>query len=118
MSTGCPQDETNCMSNAPYVALGAALLAMICCVFCAFAWWKASGMVTRLRSMSSMQGELVEIRDYLVKLDAWSKRLNSRLVMQDRRQAPTPMSPMTSGDLKQQLRERVGLVAGKPAPHR
>jgi hypothetical protein len=106
------------MSNVPFAVSAAALLGLICSAFCAFALWKVSGMVTRLRSMNSMQGELLEIRDYLTKLDAWSKRINSRLVMQDRRVSPTPMSPMTNGDLKQQLRERVGLVAGKPAPHR
>jgi len=107
------------MNNALYVASGAALLALICSAFCAFAWWKASGMVTRLRSMNSMLGELHEIRDYLAKIDAWSKRLNSRLTMQERRSEPPEMSqgidPVTAKD---ELRRRSGLVAGRPAPHR
>jgi len=106
------------MNSAPYVASGAALLALICCAFSAFALWKASGMVTKLRSMNSTLAELHEIRDYLAKIDAWSKRINSRLTMQDRRESPqmsTATDPVTA---KEELRRRSGLVAGKPAPHR
>jgi hypothetical protein len=75
-------------------------------------------MATRLRSMNSTLGELHEIRDYLQKIDAWSKRINSRLVMQNRRneaENPAPMSPETD---KEALRRRAGIVAGRPAPHR
>lgn len=108
------------MRNALYVASGAALLAMICSAFCAFAWWKASATATRLRSMSSALAELHEIRDYLQKLDAWSKRINSRLAMQNRRGSdpdlqPSEMSPATSKD---RLRRIAGIVPGQPAPHR
>ena len=121
LSTGSPRANRLCMKNALYVASGAALLAVICSAFCAFAWWKASGMVTKLRSMSSTLAELHEIRDYLAKLDAWSKRLNSRLAMQERRESrePPEMSPATDPvAAKDELRRRSGLVAGKPAPHR
>jgi len=108
------------MRNALYVASAAALLATICCAFCAFAWWKVSATATRLRSMSSTLAELHEIRDYLQKLDAWSKRINSRLAMQNRREMapeehPAEMSQVTSKD---QLRRIAGIVPGRPAPHR
>jgi len=108
------------MNFAPYVASAAALLAVICCAFSAFALWKASDMVTKLRSTNSMLGELHEIRDYLQKIDAWSKRINSRLTMQDRRGSPEqPMSQTTDPvAAKEELRRRSGLVAGRPAPHR
>jgi hypothetical protein len=108
------------MSSALYVASGAALLGLICSAFCAFAWWKASAMVTKLHSMNSMLGELHEIRDYLAKIDAWSKRINSRLTMQDRRESREPeMSQATDPvTAKEELRRRSGLVAGRPAPHR
>jgi len=109
------------MSSAPYVASGAALLGLICSAFSAFALWKVSAMVTRLRSMSSMQGELHEIRDYMAKLDAWSKRINSRLTMQERRESREPPEMSQATDpvtAKEELRRRSGLVAGRPAPHR
>jgi hypothetical protein len=109
------------MRNALYVASGAALLAMICSVFCAFAWWKASATATRLRSMSSTLGELAEIRDYLTKIDHWSKRINSRLVMAERRDAvkhPGDAPQLTS---KEQLRQRAmqqgSLIPGQPTRH-
>jgi hypothetical protein len=75
-------------------------------------------MATKQRSMSYMQGELHEIRDYLQKIDAWSKRINARLVMQNRRseaESPPPMSPETD---KEALRRRAGIVPGRPTPHR
>jgi len=109
------------MNFAPYVASAAALLAVICCAFSAFALWKASDMVTKLRSTNSMLGELHEIRDYLQKIDAWSKRINSRLTMQDRRESreTSEMSPATDPvTAKDQLRRIAGIVPGRPAPHR
>ena len=109
------------MSSALYVASGAALLGLICSAFSAFALWKVTGMVTKLRSMNSMQGELHEIRDYMAKLDAWSKRINSRLTMQERRESREPPEMSQTTDpvtAKEELRRRSGLVAGRPAPHR
>jgi len=108
------------MNSAPYVASGAALLALICCAFSAFALWKASGMVTKLRSMNSTLAELHEIRDYLAKIDAWSKRINSRLTMQERRESREPEMSQATDPItaKEELRRRSGLVAGRPAPHR
>jgi Flp pilus assembly protein TadB len=108
------------MRSALYVASGAALLATICCAFCAFAWWKVSATATRMRSMSSALAELHEIRDYLQKLDAWSKRINSRLAMQSRRESipdehARETSQVTSKDT---LRRIAGIVPGRPAPHR
>jgi hypothetical protein len=105
------------MRSALYVASAVALLATICCAFCAFAWWKVSATATSLRSMSSTLAELHEIRDYLQKIDAWSKRINSRLVMQERRESP--MNQGISGVTdKAELRRLAGIVPGRPAPHR
>lgn len=113
------------MRIAPYVVVAAGLLAVMCCVFCAFAWWKVSGMVTKLRSMSSALAELAEIRDYLTKIDAWSKRLNSRLVMQERNRQPAKESAADEPELdlqhttdKRVLRRALGIVPGRPLPHK
>lgn len=70
--------------------------------------------------MTSLQGELIEIRDYMGKLDAWSKRINSRLAVQNSRDATAPRSsaPVAGESLKDELRRKAGLLPGKPAPHR
>lgn len=70
--------------------------------------------------MTSLQGELNEIRDYMGKLDQWAKRINQRETMRDRRarelgESSTPVSGASNS--KDELRRRAGLVAGKPARH-
>jgi len=71
-------------------------------------------------SMTSLLSEIHEMRDYVTKLDGWSRRVNQRLTMRERRetqngQAEAPASSASS--TKDELRRRAGLVAGKPAPH-
>lgn len=110
------------MRTALFVASGAALLGLMCSVFCAFAWWKVSATATKLRSMSSTLGELHEMRDYLQKIDAWSKRINSRLVMAERREAGKTEQdelPLANGKLsKAQLRRLAGIMPGQYPKHR
>jgi hypothetical protein len=67
-----------------------------------------------------MLAELAEIRDYMGKVDAWAKRINSRETMRERRAAERDESSTLafSGSPKDELRRRAGLVAGKPARHR
>lgn len=110
------------MPYALYVAIAAAAVAMIACALSVFAWSRIFDQVSRLRSMTLLQGELLEIRDYVAKLDAWAKRINMREVMRERhdagiysgKRAPSSL-PATSS--KDELRRRVGLVAGHAAPH-
>ncbi|HEY3496422.1 MAG TPA: hypothetical protein VGK73_17100 [Polyangiaceae bacterium] len=82
--------------------------------------WSASRSAKKLRSTISMQGELHEMRDYLAKLDAWAKRINSRETMKARRAAEREESstPVSSVSDKDELRRRAGLRAGEPARHR
>jgi len=108
------------------VAIGAALVATIASVISAFALRRISQLVTKERSMTSMRAELIEIRDYVSKIDAWAKRINAREVMSERRAdersngvTPTRSSRRASSEpeTKDDLRRRAGIVAGRPAPH-
>jgi hypothetical protein len=113
------------MALAPYAVVALTALSLIACAVAVFSSFRASSAATKLRSMTSLQGELVEIRDYLSKLDAWAKRINQREVMRERRASqtePDESSTSASGPEKptnkDELRRRAGLVAGQPARHR
>jgi len=113
------------MTLAPYAVVALTALSLIACAVAVFSSFRASSAATKLRSMTSLQGELVEIRDYLSKLDAWAKRINQREVMRERRASanePDESSTSVSGPEKptnkDELRRRAGLVAGQPARHR
>jgi hypothetical protein len=109
------------------VAIAAAGAAMIACVISVFACSRTLRAAAKLHSMTSMRGELIEIRDYVSKLDAWAKRINSREVMRERREeersngaTPTRSSRRASGAeiSKDELRRIAGIVPGRPAPHK
>lgn len=106
------------LAQSVVVALTA--ISLIACVLAAFFSYRASREARKLRSMTSLQGELVEIRDYLSKLDAWAKRIAQRDTMRDRRAAARDdsSSPASGESVKDELRRRAGLVAGQPARHR
>jgi hypothetical protein len=114
-------------SIAQFVALAAALVAMIACAFSVSAAWRASRWASKLHSMTSFHAELLEIRDYVGKLDAWAKRINMREVQRERRGGesyngakPTAsLKPVSSSaaESKDELRRRAGIIAGRPAPH-
>lgn len=101
------------------------VVTLIACAAAAFFSYRASSAAKKVRSMISLQGELVEIRDYLSKLDAWAKRISQRDTMRDRRasarehdESSTPVSGNNGTTNKDELRRRAGLVAGQPARHR
>lgn len=104
---------------APYAALALTAITLIACAVAVFSSFRALSAAKKVRSMTSLQGELVEIRDYLAKLDAWAKRINSRETMRDRRAAERSESstPVSGASSKDELRRRAGLVAGQPARH-
>lgn len=108
------------------VALYAAVcLAVLCAGFCALTavfLSRASQLETNLRSMTSMQGELTEIRDYMIKLDRWAKRINARDHMDKNRDPETGLRKASSNGAfsdspKDELRRRAGLIAGQAARH-
>ena len=108
-------------SSVEIPLLIATLIGCAACVLSVIAAWSASRSARSLRSMTSMQGELTEIHDYMVKLDAWARRINQRDLMRERRDAASSSaesSPPVSGNAKDDLRRRAGLVAGQPARHR
>jgi hypothetical protein len=109
--------------SAPFVAIAAALVATIACAISVFATWLTSRAAAKVRSMISLQGELIEIRDYVGKLDRWAKRINAREVMHERRgvenssNASSHSRTGSVSETKDELRRRAGIVAGRPAPH-
>lgn len=76
-------------------------------------------MEGRLRSTVLVSAELAELSDAIGKGNALLKRINSRDVMRDRREAKSADGPPDDpAQLKAYLRRKAGLVAGQPAPHR
>ena len=113
------------MMSAPFAVAALTAITLIACAVAVFSTSRALSAAKKLRSMNSLQGELVEIRDYLSKLDAWAKRINQRDTMRDRRasakehdESSTPASGSSPTAIKHELRRRAGLVAGQPARHR
>lgn len=115
------------MKFAWFVAVASAAIAVIACAVSVRSSLRASNWATQLRSMASLQGELLEIRDYMSKVDAWMKRINAREVMGERRKdAAGRTLPRGSADLpepanesrKDKLRRRAGLIAGRAPAHR
>lgn len=110
------------MTFALFAVTCLALAAGVFCVASAVFMSRALHAARSLRSMTSMQGELAEIRDYMGKMDRWAKRINAREVMNENKDPVTglrkPSSARVSsiGD-KDELRRRAGLVAGQPARH-
>jgi outer membrane murein-binding lipoprotein Lpp len=110
------------------LVLFAVIVAALAAAGSVFACWWTLRAVAKISSTSSMLGELHEIRDYLSKIDAWSKRINARLVMEERRDTGTAPAdiqrarsaalPLEPAALKAELRRRAGIVAGQPAAHR
>ena len=113
------------MTLAPYAVVALTVTSLIACAVAVFSSFRASSAARKLRSTTWLQGELVEIRDYLSKLDAWAKRINQREVMRERRasanepdESSTPATGPAASANKDELRRRAGLVAGQPARHR
>lgn len=82
-------------------------------------------MAERLRSTSSVLGEIHELRDYVSKIDAWAKRINAREIMNERRNPTTGQRapniaaglPTDPFELKRELRRRAGIVPGQAPRH-
>lgn len=81
---------------------------------------KASGLIASQeksgRSMASTLEELAEVRDAIDKGNALLKRIASRETMRDRRGNGSE-APSDPAALKAYLRQKAGIIAGKPAPH-
>lgn len=67
--------------------------------------------------MTSLQAELVEMHDTIGKMSATMKRISGREYVRQHREnvAESDLQKITD---KAELRRRVGLVAGHPAPHK
>jgi hypothetical protein len=110
------------MTNWLLVATVVCALSAGFCAGCAVICLRAWHAVKDQPSTHSLRAEMIEIRDFVTKLDAWGKRINQRLIMAERREtAPDRDEPPPANDvasLKARLRQQAGLVPGKPAPHR
>lgn len=96
--------------------LGLSLLALFACVGSALCLRSCSRMATKMRSWHSIAAEQAEINDRLNKTDALLKRINARETMRERRGDDPPAQ--TSGlSLKDRLRIKAGITAGKPVRH-
>jgi uncharacterized protein (DUF934 family) len=109
------------MTFVQFVAVASTVITLIACALAVFSSYRSWSEAKKVRSMTSLQGELVEIRDYMSKVDAWMKRINQRETMTARRAAErddssTPVSG-TAND-KDALRRRAGLRAGETPRHR
>jgi hypothetical protein len=73
----------------------------------------------KLRGIASLAADLADLQDSVAKLSGLAKRINSREVMRERREAPAD-SLQSAGHmtLKDQLRLQAGLTAGRPAQHK
>jgi hypothetical protein len=105
---------------AVWIASTAAALALLACVLTVRIWFLASREVRKLRSIASLSGELAEISAAVTGLAGTVKRLSGRQAVWDHRArksdaAEVDLQAVTD---KNELRRRVGLVAGKPAPHK
>jgi hypothetical protein len=110
------------VTTALAVAVISALCSVVACALAAYFSSRSSTLATKLHSAASLQSELAEIRDYMGKLDRWAKRINARDVMNERRSRPTSNDPQMqlpegNSNLKDELRRRAGLIAGRPAQH-
>ena len=97
--------------------------AVICAAFCAFSAfcaWRAFTAAKKLRSMTSLAAELIEIRDYMARIETWAKKIQMRETTRERRQreSAASLTPVSTLSDKDELRRRAGLVAGQPARHR
>jgi len=109
---------------AVYAVLCLALLAGVFCALSALFMSRSLQAAHRMRSTASTLAELSEIRDYMGKIDAWAKRINAREANTESRarRADGTLLPKSSGDVstltdKDEIRRRIGLVAGRVAQH-
>lgn len=100
-----------------FVLIGLAAVAIAACAISVFASWKACAAANRIRGTTSALAELHEIRDYVGKLDAWAKRINAREIRNERADPNTGQIASVRTVSKAELRRRVGIVPGRPAPH-
>lgn len=117
--------------NGAVIAVGLlTLIAVAAFVGCVIATRRCSEAVRQTRSTASVHAELIEIRDYMSKVDAWMKRISQRELMRDRRgtdgrlaaaggsRALRDEEPRAAESHKDALRRRAGLTAGRPAVHK
>lgn len=105
---------------AVYAVACLALLSAVFCALSAVFSWRAAQQALKVRSMTSLQGELAEIRDYMGKMDRWAKRINAREVMQEHRDPASGQrrpSSETAFSEKDDLRRRAGLSLQKVPRH-
>lgn len=103
-----------------FAVLALAIAGDTVAVLLVLACWRLLRTVKNSPSAASLLAEMHEVRAYMSKLDAWSKRINSRLAMQERHdRAGTSLtdSAPSASNAKDELRRRAGLIAGQPAKH-
>lgn len=103
--------------SAATIACLASLLALLACALSVRSSRSASREAAKLRSMNSMQGELAEMHEALARISVVTKRLAGRQAVWDSRAKPAEPDLQSVTD-KNELRRRVGLVPGQPAPHK
>lgn len=100
-----------------FLACGVAVLA---CVLTVRSWLSASREVRRLRSIVSLQAEMAEISAAVTGLAGSVKRLSGRQAVWDHRDRKKAAEEADLSQIKDknELRRRLGIVPGQPAPHK
>lgn len=105
---------------AAWIALTASALALLACVLTVRCWLLTSRAAAKVRSTVSLSAELAEISAAVTGLAGTVKRLSGRQAVWDHRHRKRAGEDEDLSEItdKHELRRRVGLVAGKPAPHK
>lgn len=105
-----------------WISAAIAVVATVCCIVaCAMTvslWRAVHSEAQKLRGMHSLAADLAELQDSVGKLSVLHKRINSRQVMQERRDRADSPESVEHLTLKDRLRLQAGLTAGRPAPHK
>jgi len=105
---------------AVWIASTACVLAVLACALTVRLWLLSSRAAAKVRSTVSLNAELAEISAAVTGLAGTVKRLSGRQAVWDHRarkreESEADLSTITD---KAELRRRLGLVPGKPAPHK
>lgn len=104
-----------------WIAWTGAALALLACALTVRLWLLTSRAAAKVRSIASLSAELAETSAAVVGLAGTVKRLSGRQAVWDhraRKRAENDEADLSTVTDKNELRRRVGIVPGKPAPHR
>lgn len=104
---------------AVLIAWAACIGALLACALAVRSSRSAWRAAREVRSMHSIQAELVELTDSVNKIAGTVKRISGREAVREHYQRKTQAEPdLGTVTDKRELRKLVGITPGKPAPHK